>query len=326
MNSVCNYHNQEVNGEFSTLKKSIDKQKKAALKKRIAKQPHATGIEYLLGAFKEMYEPHLEEIINLLAEKGYAIDASSGFGGKNSEYQVMIGDFTTDFMTRNKLEKIGVKFREYNGSKSLVFYPEKATLDDIKEKWMKIVNVLPDKGTLTALSSSYDAVSFRRKYIPENHTLRKQQLFDKLKFSIQKKTNSDAKKRIDKNPHPNKMESVLGFFVEGIEPQVRQAIVTLFKKGYSTDASGFADNSYEQMIEGDFQLEEKTRKSLKDIGVQVETNPSGYTRIQFTPAEPSITKIKNKWNEIIALIPRKNQAASISMTRKAREFRAEFQS
>ncbi len=116
----------------------------------------------------------------------------------------------------------------------------------------------------------------------------------------------------------------LGFFIEELEPQVRQAILELNKKGYSTDSSGFMNNSCDQMIEGDFQLDEKTTKKLSEIGVQVETNPSGYTRLQFSPQEANLSKIKRQWVKIISLIPNKNEIASVSMTRNAREFRSEY--
>ncbi|MBI3380115.1 hypothetical protein HY029_05150 [Candidatus Gottesmanbacteria bacterium] len=324
MNIHFNDNNQEEWGKFSSLKKSVDKAKKAALKKRIAKKPHVTDLEYLLGAFIQMYDPHLEEFIQKLSEKGYAIDASSGFGGKNSEFQVMTGDFSIDYFTKNKLEKIGVKFREYNGSQSLIFWPEKAKLDNIKSKWMDIMNILPDKGILTTPSMSPNAIMFRRKYIPEDPHLQRQRFFERLKYSIQKKSENDIRKRKAKNSHPNKIELILGLFIEEIEPQVRQAIVKLNKKGYSTDTAGFMDNSCDQMIEGDFQLEEDTINKLKKVGVTVETNPSGYTRLYFSPKEANISKINKEWNKIASIFPEKNKAASSSMTRKAREFRAKY--
>ena len=311
--------------KFASLKKSIDKQRKTALKKRLTNKSHATDLEYLLGAFLEMYEPHLKEIVLRLSEKGYAIDASSGFGGKNAEFQAMTGDFSIDYVIKNKLEKIGVKFREYNGSRSLVFWPEKATLEDINTKWMKIIDALPDKGKLTAPSTSNDAVSFRRKYIPQDLQLRKQRLFERLKFNTQRKVYIETRRRQKENPRPNKIELILGFFIEELEPQVRQAIIIMDKKGYSTDKSGFMNNPLCQMIEGDFQLDEKTRRTLEKKGVQVETNPSGYTRLQFSPQEADIVKIKRQWNKIVSLLPNKKQIATISMTRKARDFRLEYQ-
>ena len=133
------------------------------------------------------------------------------------------------------------------------------------------------------------------------------------------------KRRKVKNPRPNKLESVLGLFIEELEPQVRQAVLNMNKKGYSTDASGFMENPCDQMIEGDFQINEKTKSSLEAHGVVVETNPSGYTRIQFSPQEANISKIKKKWDKIVSLLPEIKQAASTSMTRKARDFRITYQ-
>lgn len=318
--SVCSQTTWE---KLSSLKNFVGKQRKRALHKRLTTHPHPTDLEYLLGAFIEMYEPHLEKIIYKLSEKGYAADPSSGFGGKNSELQVMNGYFAVDYVTRNKLEKIGVKFREYNGFKSLIFWPGEATLENINTNWMQIIGILPDKGVLSTPSMSSSAIKFRRKYIPEHLNLQRQRLFEKLKYQTQKKVENATAKRKAKNPHPDKKESLLGLFFEELEPQVKQAVLTLHKKGYSTDVSGFMENSCNQMIEGDFQLDEKTVVKLTTAGVTVETNPSGYTRLQFLPNEANIAKIKKKWNSIISLIPDKKQVASPSMTRKARDFRTD---
>ena len=326
MKILINFENQKIWEKLSSLKNSFDKERKKALKERLIRKAYATDLEYLLGAFIQMYEPYLEEIIYKLFEKGYAIDSSSGFGGKYSEFQAMNGNFSIDYVTKNKLENIGIKLREYSGFKSLIFWPNKATIEDIKTEWTKMIDVLPDKGILSTPSMSASAISSRRKYTPERPYLQKQRLFERLKYSTQRKIDTDIKKRKVKNPHPDKTEFILGLFVEELEPQVRQAILTLHKKGYSTDESGFMYNSSDQMIEGDFQLEEKNVKKLESIGVIIETNPSGYTRILFSPEEANISKIKRKWNEIVSLLPDKNQSASPSMTRKARDFRSNYQS
>jgi hypothetical protein len=324
MNTVSYLQNPEICNKFSPLKISADKQRKIALKKRIVHQPQATDVEYLLGAFIQMYEPHLEDAVYKLTEKGYAIDPSSGFGGEFFEYQVISGIFSIDYITKNKLEKIGVKFREYNDLHSLVFWPAQADLENIIEKWKKIINVLPDRGILKAPSMSLKAIKFRRKYLPQQADLQKQRLFEKLKYSTQRKIGTDIKKRKSSVLHPNKIELILGLLAEELEPQVKQAIFILNKKGYSTDASGFMNDPSDQMIEGDFQLEENTINELQIIGVQVETNPSGYSRLQFKAREANIIKIKKHWQKIASLLPDKHKIPSPSMTRKAREFRMEY--
>jgi hypothetical protein len=272
-----------------------------------------------------MYEPHLEDIVHLLVKKGYAIDPSSGFGGKDAEFQVMSGTFALDFITRNKLEKYGVKFREYNSLHSLIFWPEEASIAHIKKSWMKIIDILPNKEEISSPSMSNKAVEFRRKYLPKQIDLQKLRLFEKLKYSIQRKTEIDLKKRKSQKSHPTKEELGLGLFIEELEPQVRKAILILNKKGYSTDASGFMENPCDQMIEGDFSLDETTIQKLRKLDVEVETNPSGYTRLRFTAIEANISKIQKKWIAIASLLPDTNTNSSPSLTRKARDFRIQYQ-
>src|SRR3989344_2689428 len=112
MNNVVHFDNQEIWEQLSSLKLAVDKTRKTAVKMRQVKQPYLTNLEYLLGAFLEMYEPHLAPIICKLCERGYAVETSSGFGGIKGEYQALNGYFSIDHITRSKLEKIKVKLRE----------------------------------------------------------------------------------------------------------------------------------------------------------------------------------------------------------------------
>lgn len=324
MNTLINTYDQKDRKKFSSLKKSVIQAKAKALKKRLKSEPSMNDTEYLLGAFLEMYEPHLKEIVLKFLKRGYVIETSSGFGDHNGEYLSLDGYFSVDYVTRNKLEKNGIKVRENNGFKSLVFWADKIDLDYIKNKWLSIIDIFPDKGILTQPSASPQAVKCRRKYASRNPLLQKVRLFERLMYSLKKTMLNDLKKRQKKNSKPDKIESCLGLFVEELEPQVRQAVLSMNKKGYSTDASGFMDNPGDQMIEGDFQLDQKSIKELQVIGVTVETNPSGYTRIQFSAKEANIKKIKKQWNKIVSLLPNKNRNADASMTKHAREFRIKY--
>lgn len=310
--------------KFISLKNIIKKEQSVAVKKRLQEKAFMTDMEYISGAFMEMYEPYLKEVVARLFEKGYAIDVSSGFCSNKLQYQSLNGYFALNFITRNKLEKEGVKIRNNDGLKCLFFFAEKLNLDHIKQKWLHIIEMLPDKGKLTSLSVSPQALLFRRKYNSKNPKLQKQKLFDRLTFSIQSKVEKDVKKRKKINPHPNSIESKLGIFIEELEPQVRQAVLEMNRKGYSTDLSGCVYNSCDQMIEGDFQLPEKIISKLSHLGIKAESNPSGYTRLQFSPQFADIKKIKKQWNKIVSLLPSKNRVADQSMTRKAREFRMKY--
>src|SRR3990172_12039017 len=90
--------------KFSTLKKSIDRERSKAVNKRIKEQPFMTDMEYISGAFLEMYEPYLKDIVCRLFEKGYSIDISSGFCSNKFQYQSLNGHFSLDYITKNKLE------------------------------------------------------------------------------------------------------------------------------------------------------------------------------------------------------------------------------
>ncbi len=324
MNTFINSYNPQDRKKYISLKNSVNREKIAALNKRLKSEPSMDDLEYLLGAFLEMYEPYLREIVVNLSKKGYVIETSSGFGSNNGEYQSLDGYFSVDYVTKNKLEKNGIKVRENNGYKSLVFKAEKLDLDYIKHKWLEIAALLPDKGVLTQASSSPQAVKIRRKYASKNPLLQKQRYFEKLEHNIQTIMLNDIKNRKIKNPKPDKLETRMGLFVEELEPQIRKAVLEMTRKGYSIDVSGFMNNPVDQMIEGDFNLEEKSIEKLKTIGVTVETNPSGYTRLQFSPKEADINKIKKQWNKIVSILPDKNRIADASMTHKARDFRMNY--
>src|SRR3990170_11781 len=126
--------------KFNSLKKYINNQKTKDLKKRLNENAYMTDMEYISGAFMEMYEPYLKDIVCKLFEKGYAIETSSGFNNIKSQYQSLDGNFVIDYVTRNKLDKKDIKIREKDGFKSLVYWAENLDLDFIKQKWMKIID------------------------------------------------------------------------------------------------------------------------------------------------------------------------------------------
>ncbi len=324
MNTFINSYNQEDRKKYISLKNLVHKEKIAALKNRLKSEPSMDDLEYLLGAFLEMYEPYLREVVIALSKKGYVLETSSGFGSNNGEYQSLDGYFSVDYVTRNKLEKNGIKVRENNGFKSLVFRADKLEIDYIKNKWLEVIKMLPDKGVLTQPSTSPQAVKSRRKYVSKNPLLQKQRYFEKLEHNIHTIMQNELKNRKKRNPKPDKLESRMGLFIEELEPQIRKAVLEMVRKGYSVDMSGFMNNPVDQMVEGDFSLAEKSIEKLKTLGVIVETNPSGYTRLQFSSKEADINKIKQRWNKIVSILPDKNKLADASMTHKARDFRIKF--
>ncbi len=147
---------------------------------------------------------------------------------------------------------------------------------------------------------------------------------ENLRKLVEKKRQKATTRRIAKNPISNQMERILGAFSEMLESQVKNAVLLLNKKGYSTDASGFMNSIDSQTIDGDFTLDEFVMVKLQKEGVKVETNPSGYTRLQFWPAKASMKIIKSKWDKIARLLPDRGKMSASSMTQRAREFRKNY--
>ncbi|MBI2611657.1 hypothetical protein HYW54_02845 [Candidatus Gottesmanbacteria bacterium] len=310
--------------QFSHLRDKTEQLRVAKIQHRLAVNPYPTVRESILGAFVEMYEPHLLPIMRMLLKKGYVVEKSSGFCGEGFNCQTLDGSFSIDFITINKLAKIGVKIHSRIQSKSMRFWPEIADLRTIQKKYLQIADVLPQRNGPPEPSLTSDAVEFRRTYVPSNATLKKKRLFEILQFNLQNKILSDVKKRLKTNPIPTQAEMALGMFMEMVEPQLREAILILYKKGYSTDVSGFIEKNDYQFIEGDFTLEPSVADKLIFIGVIVETNRSGYTRLQFLPDSPNLENIRDKWIKIASFFPKKGKRAQQSMTLRAREFRIKY--
>lgn len=137
--------------------------------------------------------------------------------------------------------------------------------------------------------------------------------FEQLRERIHKQLEEETAKRIAENPKPTEEEIYLGAFKEMIEPQVREAVFALLKKGYTPESSGFyGDHNDMQGIDGFFEIDDETKRKLEARGVEVieEKDKSlhgVYTYIKFKAKEPDIKKMAQTWNNIIELILAKDE-------------------
>lgn len=306
------------------MKDALDKTRADDVARRIRHNPIPTSEENILGAFLEMYEPHLRVFILPLLRKGYILYPSSGFCGRYAEAQALKGWFSLEHLIENRLAKINVKIQKDTQCKSIKFWPDTPDIEMIVKKYEEIIGVLPDQQIPTQPSQTVEAKAFRLLYIPHDAKLKRQRLFEILMNTILEQTAKEVRTRLSENPKPSETEQKLGTFVEMIEPHVRGAVLLLHKKGYSIDASGFMNNATSQTIDGDFSLEPSITEELLAKGITVETNPSGYTRIQFSPAVADIKSIKKTWDSIAALLPDKGRTSDSSMTKNARDFRNKY--
>jgi len=119
------------------------------------------------------------------------------------------------------------------------------------------------------------------------------------------------------NPNFTDDDRLVGGYVEYIEPQVRDAVLDLSRKGYRTQSSGFSSDTRMQQIDGPFLLDKKTKNKLKSIGVEVGENTDeyafmrrdqggiyeNYTVIRFRSDKSTLRSIQKEWKQITDLIP-----------------------
>ena len=119
--------------------------------------------------------------------------------------------------------------------------------------------------------------------------------------------------RLATNPTLMADELELGIHKEALEPQVRDAVMTLNQKGYPTYSSGFYDlDPRHQTIEGTFRLDEHIISKLNRHGVRVligfdegSDEPKDITILQFRADTIDLDEIKKRWDEIADLLPEK---------------------
>lgn len=321
MKSPLTPEEQKKRDEFAELASSVKEKKAKLLQNRLASNPSPSLEENALGAFWEMYEPHLVPIVKAFLDKGHIVEPSSGFGKDKPECQILFGTFFLEDRERNILTKIGVTMHKETNTKFMKFYPQEANIESIVETYKQIIALFPTLKRDIQISQTSTAKNFRRTYTPQDSELKNTRLFEILMFDIQEKMKVELEERLRKDPKPTKLEINLGVFLEKLEPQVRDAVIEFQKKGYATDASGFLGRSDLQSIEGDFTIDPSIQKRLESDGVTVITNNSGYTSIQFQPKEPNFESIKKKWLTISSLLPQLTKPAALCMTVRAREFR-----
>lgn len=132
--------------------------------------------------------------------------------------------------------------------------------------------------------------------------------FQVLYAQAQKTTQEDLDRRQEEHPQwKTYAEKRLGHYTEAFQPQVRDAILELSRKGYDIKAAGFdsKDPSIQQIM-GDFSFNEKQLAELQKLGVTVERS-QGYGEdkiLSFKAKEANLDSIKKQYDEIAKIIPR----------------------
>jgi hypothetical protein len=159
------------------------------------------------------------------------------------------------------------------------------------------------------------------------------QRFAQLRQQVHQSMKVEEEVRLNENPIPTEEELYMGAFKEWLEPQVRSAISEMYRKGYATQSSGFHGTECDiQMIDGYFKIDPETKVTLQQIGVEVLRGadiglPKNklITILRFRVKEPSITKMKEKWDAVATLLPEKKLPRWLRpISDRAEEFRLEY--
>jgi hypothetical protein len=156
--------------------------------------------------------------------------------------------------------------------------------------------------------------------------------FQALREEVHEQMDADVAERLRTNPVPDEEEIMAGAFREMIEPQVREAIFAMRRKGYATQSSGFGGESGElQVIDGYFDIDPETEEKIRSLGVEVkrgeETGISlseAYAELSFSPARPDGEEIKETWRQVVESLPQKDRPAPPSISGGQDEFRKKY--
>ena len=184
------------------------------------------------------------------------------------------------------------------------------------------------KGVPSAGKSQPEKASVKSsKEIRRDPEEERRRVFRELRLKTHAEMELDVADRIKNNPKPTEEEILAGTFREEIEPQVRDAVFELRRKGYSCSSSGFGGEGADaQAIDGYFEVDENTKKKLEELGVSVQPSSlgEGYTEITMRPSSPDLAKIAEIWNKVAEVLPDQGRPADPSISGGAEEFRNQY--
>ncbi len=160
----------------------------------------------------------------------------------------------------------------------------------------------PSESERKTLPSALDIPSYSD--LPDEETLLE---FASLREKVLREQIEEVEKRRASNPTPDEEELSAAAYREQIEPQCREAIFKIRRKGHDTWSSGFSSGNKfgnRQVLEGDLKFDQPTVRLLKKNGYVVyRTGLLGYHSLNFRPQNPDLQEITAKWNELADLLP-----------------------
>jgi len=124
----------------------------------------------------------------------------------------------------------------------------------------------------------------------------------------------EFEERKESNPEPSDVEKRLGVYIEFLEPQIREAIVTLTNKGYATIDSGYDGSQTENgnqyigfkkgtLNESILKVVQEGLKNKK-VTLNIELLQRDFFNIIPEPKEKlTLEEWKEVWNRVAELFP-----------------------
>ena len=144
----------------------------------------------------------------------------------------------------------------------------------------------------------------------------------KLRKDVKSGSVDEVFQRVEHDPVPTKEELSMGAYAEMIEPQVRDAVFMIRKKGYNTVSSGFNDLNIQSVYFSERihdALSQETIRKIESAGAEVKENG-----ISFSCDEADLEKIKQQWRAIAELVPDRGIEAVSSPFPEAEDFRGRY--
>lgn len=146
------------------------------------------------------------------------------------------------------------------------------------------------------------------------------QAFAKLRKETHEQMQQELIVRKEKNPIATEEELNIGAYQESIEPQVREAVLSLRRKGYTTYESGFHGfNGQKISFEKDYLVPEELTDKIEIEGVNIEIKPNS---ISFSCNQYlELGEIKKIWDQIEQNLPELEEPAEPCNLTQAKSFR-----
>ena len=188
---------------------------------------------------------------------------------------------------------------------------------------------LHDTEVIFKVFENADPIELKR--VKEIHDLSDEQItayvhFSKLRKNTIENMRLEISERENTNPQATEVEMDLGTHLEYIEPQVRDLVVNLHKKGYTTTQSGFYGANNLQVISFEDPKVALDMKFPKELLTELDRRGVEFVQeddyIGFKTLSPlSLEELHSIWSEIEQHIPDLGKKAPPSNHEYAKTFR-----